>query len=462
MADDRPNIVLLTSDQQKFTASRMGGNPYLVTRAADRLAAEGVNFRNCFVQSPLCQPSRTSILTGTYPQEHGVMGNSSRMNGVPSHCQMFQESLQANGYTCGAVGHLHANKGFSRGFDWILDMHESPIVETVSPIRDYSEEYAPQTEFGWVGWWCGTSPIPAEASTASVITDQAIDFINRTDGPFYLHISHEDPHPPYMVAPPYDTMYDPADIPLPQDPVWDKAVARLRQLSKEEGMHLCGDDQIRRVIAIYYGMISHVDRQFQRVIDHLEERGVLDNTWIFYTSDHGDFTGEHRMMTKAEMLYDCLLHVPLVIRAPGSEIPAGGVCDEMVEALDLGPTICEAVGIEVPDSRGRSILSVARGETSEPHRDAVFASVGRNTVVNVHNLPQGIAASSRLEDAATMVRTASSKLIHNPNDEYELYLLDEDPDELDNRYGESEVADVQRDLEGRLKSWIDRYPIPPL
>ena len=151
MPDERPNIVLLTSDQQKFSASRMGGNTRLITPAADRLAAEGVNFTRCFVQSPLCQPSRTSILTGTYPQEHGVMGNSSRTDGVPPDREMFQEILGANGYRCGAVGHLHANKGFSRGFDWILDMHESPIVESVRPVREYSEEHAPQTEYGWVG-----------------------------------------------------------------------------------------------------------------------------------------------------------------------------------------------------------------------------------------------------------------------------------------------------------------------
>ena len=462
MPDERPNIVLMTSDQQKFSASRMGGNTKLITPAADRLAAEGVNFRRCFVQSPLCQPSRTSILTGTYPQEHGVMGNSSRTDGVPPDREMFQEILGANGYRCGAVGHLHANKGFSRGFDWILDMHESPILESVRSVRAYSEEHAPQTEYGWVGWWCDTSPVPEEASTATLITNLAIDFIDRTEEPFYLHVSHEDPHPPYMVAPPYDTFYDPDDIELPGDPDWDKAIGRLKQLSKEAGMDLCNDDQVRKVIAIYYGMISHVDQQFQRVIDHLEEKDLLDNTWIFYTSDHGDFTGEHRMMTKAEMLYDCLLHVPLVVRAPGGQLPQGTVCDGMVEALDLGPSICEAAGIPAPATRGRSFLPMARGETSQAPRDAVYASVGRNTVVNVHNLPQGIAVSSRLEDAATMVRTESAKLIHNPNEECELYLLEEDPAELDNRYGEPEVADVQRTLEEKLASWLEQYPIPPL
>jgi len=460
--DETPNIVLLTSDQQKFSASRMGGNTRLITPAADRLAAEGVNFIRCFVQSPLCQPSRTSILTGTYPQEHGVMGNSSRTDGVPPDREMFQEILGANGYRCGAVGHLHANKGFSRGFDWILDMHESPIVESVRPVREYSEEHAPQTEYGWVGWWCDTSPVPEEESTAALITNQAIDFMDRTKEPFYLHVSHEDPHPPYMVAPPYDTMYDPDDIELPGDPDWDKAIGRLKQLSKEAGMDLCGDDQVRKVIAIYYGMISHVDHQFQRVIDYLEEKELLDNTWIFYTSDHGDFTGEHRMMTKAEMLYDCLLHVPRVVRAPKGALPEGSTCDQLVQSLDIGPSICEAVGIRPASNRGRSFLPSARGEATETHRDAVYASVGRNTVTRVHNLPQGIAVSSRLEDAATMVRTESAKLIHNPDEEYELYLLDEDPDELNNRYGDPDVVELQRSLEEKLTSWLEQCPIPPL
>ena len=458
---DRPNIILLMTDQQKFSASRMGGHPLLVTPGADRLAAEGVSFTGCFVQSPLCQPSRASMLTGTYPQVNGVMSNSPRGGGISPNLTQVQEVLKADGYTCGAVGHFHKSRGFDRGWDWSLDMSESPIREASGEIWAYSEEMAPRSEYGWVGWWCGASPLPAEASPGELITDAAIGFLDEVgSAPFFLHIPYEDPHPPYMAPAPFDTMYSPDGVVLPPAPNWDRATRRLAQLSKEAGMDLCDAAQVRRVMAMYYGMISYVDGQFVRLLDHLERRGVLDNTWIFYVADHGDFTGEHGMMTKAEMFYDCLVHVPLVVRPPKGMMRAGTRCDDLVELVDLFPSICDAAGVDTgKDACGRSFLPWARGEGKELFREAVFGAVGGNTRVSVHNLPQGIAVSSRLSGVATMVRTRKGKLIQNP-DENELYLLGEDPWELENRYGQADVAEVQADLEARLGRWLDVYPLP--
>jgi arylsulfatase A-like enzyme len=257
-------------------------------------------------------------------------------------------------------------------------------------------------------------------------------------------------------------MYDPADISPPPSPNWQKATRWLAQLAKETGMDLCDEAQVRKVIAMYYGMISHVDREFVRLIEYLEARGLLERTWIFYLSDHGDFTGEHGMMNKAEMFFDCLLHLPLVVRAPEGALPAGRVCDEFIESVDIAPTICEIAGLDRPDHmRGRSFLPWASGEREQPFREAVFAAMGRNCGHFPHNLPQGIVRSAQLVDVATMVRTATGKLVHNPEHENELYLLDEDPWELENRHGEPEAAVAQSDLEERLAHWLKECPIPP-
>lgn len=457
----RPNIILLMSDQQKYSASHISGNKVLKTPGEERLAAEGVAFTQCITQSPLCLPSRGCIMTGTYPQEHGALSN--RTGGVSPDFPQVQELLKADGYCCGAVGHFHRGDGFDRGWDWSMDLEEPWLADVWYPLCRYAVDQAPGTEYGPVGWWCGRHPLKAEEAPAALVTSNAIRFLDDVASePFFLHIAHIEPHPPYTPPHPFDVMYDPADIDLPPKVDWDKATPWLKQLSTEAGMDLCDDEQVRRVIAAYYGSMSYVDGQVVRLINHLEKRGLLDNTWIVYMSDHGDFTGEHAMMTKAEMFYDCLIHVPLIIRAPDGMVRRGTSRSELVETVDIAPTICDIAGVEKSDTmHGRSVLPPATGKGGGPLKEAAFGAIGRNYGPSPHNLPQGIVASSRLRDVAVMIRTASHKLILNPEHENEMYCLDEDPFELVNRFGDAEIADVQRDLEGRLSRWLEGYPIPP-
>ena len=457
----RPNIILLMTDQQKYTASCIGGNRTLKTPGAERLAAEGVAFTRAFVQSPLCLPSRGCILTGTYPQEHGALSN--RTGDVASDIPQVQEVLKDSGYCCGAVGHFHRGDGFGRGWDWTQDLEEPPISDAWYGTTGHARDTAPGTEYGPVGWWCGRHPLKAEEAPAALITDGAIRFIDEVcTEPFFLHVAHIEPHPPYTPPYPFDGLYDPSEVDLPPKADLKTATRWLAQLSKEAGMDLCGDDQIRRVIAAYYGLVSYVDGEFVRLISHLESRGLLGNTWIVYLSDHGDFTGEHAMMTKAEMFYDCLVHVPLVIRAPKNALRRGTSCSELVESVDVAPTICDIAGVgKSSRMHGRSLLPLTGEGGERPFREAVFGAVGRNYGPSPHNLPQGIVKSSRLRDVAAMVRTAAHKLVRNPEHENEFYCLDEDPFELVNRCGDDRVAGIRADLEDRLSRWLEEYPVPP-
>jgi len=231
------------SDQQKFSASALADTPALRTPATDRLAADGVRFPRYFVQNPTCIPSRASLFTGTYPQEHEWLGFQTGKADRIRRMDQIQTHLADRGYHCGAVGHFHEGAGFETGWEYTLDFGDPPLSEAFGVVNECSKLKAPESKYGNVGWWSGTNPLPVEETVGALTTDAALDYLEgAAEEPFFLHVAHTDPHPPYAAAEPYDSMYDPDDVELPPEQDRERTTDWHEQLAAEAGMDLCDDE----------------------------------------------------------------------------------------------------------------------------------------------------------------------------------------------------------------------------
>ena len=232
------------------------------------------------------------------------------------------------------------------------------------------------------------------------VAEQAVKFLeNPQRSPFFMLVNQTYPHPPYAVAEPFFSMYDRSSVPFPIFPPEDfRGKPKILKLThKRMRMDEVTDDDLREIVAVYYGMISYVDAQMQRVHEALERRDMLRNTWIILGSDHGDYTGEKGLFNKSESLYECLLHVPLIIvPSPGTPHRGPSEIDALVNTVDLFPTILRLAGLDVPEyAQGHDLVEWVGKGASGPLRDAVFSQVGDYHGYLKTTFPGGIPESGR-------------------------------------------------------------------
>ena len=443
---DRPNILLIQSDQHRYDCTGLGATAHgdephpgrlAQTPAIDRLGAEGVWFSHAFTSTPTCCPARQSLLCGKWPEVHGGLWNYG--TGIPE--QLFDQptwtqSLAAGGYSLGYVGRweVHPAKGPQEyGFsEWI-------------EAKDYAawrrQQGLPGYEHGDDPWFGGRDPAPVEQSKTHWYADQTISLIRRYSAegrPWHIRLDFDEPHLPCYPAGRFAAMYAPEGI-----PPWgsfgeqfsDKPYIQRQQLVTWGLENLTWDDW-RVFVARYLGVVSQVDDAIGRVLAALDGMGLAAATLVIYTTDHGENCGGHRMIDKHYVMYDDVVHVPLVARWPGV-IPGGMVCDEfVVHTLDLASTICEAVGLRVPDDyQGRSLWPLLRGDTPADWR--------QDAVSTYHGAQFGLYEQR-------MLRDRKYKYVWNATDVDELYDLVRDPWELRNVANRPENAGVLRDMRQRL------------
>jgi len=420
---DRPNVLFVMDDQHSARCLGCYGNDIVRTPAIDDLAAAGTRFDRAYCNNPICMPSRMSFLTGRYPNAHGVYGN---YGAVPDDTLSLAHHFRRNGYVTGGFGKLHLPVDWAtHGFDVrrlcdFADTERHPeendyyaYLERVGLADDYdlgvgSRAY-PYTTF--------VSNIPAEHSVERWTADETLEWLRERDAeaPFFAWMSFQRPHPPYAPPPEYADRYDPDDVVLPprEDDVGDKP--EVWQRAREAGPLARGDeDDLRQIVAHYYALITLIDEQIGRVVDYLRATGELANTVVVFASDHGDFAGEHGLVRKNVAVSEAVHRIPLVWRWP-ERVREGAVVDDLVESVDLFPTLCDLLGLPTPDPvQGRSLAgALADGD-----------AVGREAVV------------CETQEYRT-VRTEEWKLTRYVGaDEGELYRIDEDPWEHENRYGE--------------------------
>jgi arylsulfatase A-like enzyme len=467
-ATDRPNVVIVMTDEQKATSLPMYGNPIVRTPHLERLAQDGVLFDHAFATYPVCVPNRVAVMTGRYPHATRSSNNRTYLQPDERHLpQIFAE----HGYRTGLCGknHCFLPEDLAR-FDHVWEAGHVGPNDPPTPEAAAAKRWIVESQVWLTAWGAERNPYPPEALGTALITDQAIQFVERyRDEPFFLWYSIADPHTPLQTASPYAEMYPPEEVDLP--PLLDGEIETkppAQQLDyRAMACDKASEEVIRRAISIYYGMNTYIDDQVGRFLARLEEFGLRDNTIVIYTSDHGDYVGEHRMIRKSKALYDCLCRVPLIVAWPGA-IRSNARCDEFVCGEDILPTLMDLLGWPVPTAvQGQSFqpLLAGTGERYVP-REAIYGehgSPGEPAALQAPlTVPEGalttdfrpglkIGGRGRIKS----IRTKEWKLVVYPGQVYgELYHLTEDPWELYNLYGQEPYQAVVADLRAKLLDWM--------
>ncbi|MBI3974370.1 MAG: sulfatase-like hydrolase/transferase [Chloroflexi bacterium] len=421
-AATRPNVILLMADQLRADALGYAGNPVVQTPNLDRLARSGAVFENTFVQTPVCMASRASIFTGRYPRSIRVPS----MGVLPPTETTLAEELHRTGYATGLFGKLHFTPmGYTTrtlghdyetndaspflaaaGIDSVatraaaedpmkrnygFDVNKGVGDHTWGHYLDWLQEVAPEHVqdhvaenwgLGRAGVHYGDSPpatrlfqptvtdffdshMPAEVHPSSWMVQEALAFARANgDRPWFAHVSFVDPHHPFNAAVPYNRLYRPEDMPVPDEidrdacfpPGLPEGVAnRIRRYAEP------GPEFWQWARANYYGMVSHIDWCVGRLLDGLEAMGQLDSTLIVFTADHGEYVGDHRLLYKGSLHFDGIMHVPFVV-AWGDRLRRGRRVRSMVQQIDIYPTVLSLLDLPIHSGvQGKDLSSVLRG-----------------------------------------------------------------------------------------------------
>lgn len=427
----------------------------------DALAARGVRFNRAFCNNPICAPSRITYITGQYPRTHRHLGNN-----IFDDDQRNPNTLSAlarrHGYQTALIGKAHMIRAWDEeGFEVrrYCDLIDADRNDPLSHdyfryLHDHgladAYEYGTLPE-GHPGF--GTRPfvsaIPHEHGLEAWTGNETLAFLQGRDRrrPFFLQMTFQRPHPPWSVCPDCAGLYDPDEIELPASArelfelgfAGKPAFQRDRAAQRGHYGTPLDEADLRRRLAFYYALITSIDAQIGRVVDYLRETGELENTVIAYVADHGDFAGEHGMTYKNMGIYESIHRVPFLLAYPGG--PQGRVVDDLVESVDLYPTLCALMDVTPPAGiEGRNLLDVVADEASGA--DAVVCEWSwRVPVAMIY-----------------AVRTKNFRLVTYGRGRLgELYDRRNDPEELVNLYDDPGYASVRLDLTERVLDYVKGY-----
>ncbi|NKQ51859.1 sulfatase-like hydrolase/transferase [Amycolatopsis sp. K13G38] len=460
------NILFLMTDQHRADTLGCYGNDRAVTPHLDELARTGTRFDRWYTPTAICTPARASLLTGQAPFRHKLLANYERNVGyiedLPEGQFTFSEALGTKGYNRGLIGKWHVGTAKSAndfGFDgpdlpgWHNPVEHPDylayLAENDLPPYEISDRIRGTLPNGGPGnLLAARLNQPLEATFEHYLATRAIETLERyaadvreRDKPFFLALHFFGPHLPYIVPDEYFDLIDPAGVPLP------KSVAETFHgkppVQKNYSAHWTFDtmpiETTRKLIAVYWGYVSLIDHEIGRVMAAMDRLGLTDDTAVFFTCDHGEFTGAHRLHDKGPAMYEDIYRTPGIVRVPGA--PEGQVRPEFVSLLDCTATILDLAGIDPrPAVDSRSLLPLVSGvDDVEWDPDIVCEFHG-------HHFPY----------PQRMLRTDRYKLVVNPDSVNELYDLHTDPDELLNVYELPEMAPVRGALMRRLYEILRR------
>ncbi len=445
--NDRPNILYIMSDDHAAPAiSAYGG--FLAAAAPtpniDRLAQEGMLFRNCFCTNSICTPSRAVIFTGKYSHINGVYKFTALDQSQPTLPKLMRKA----GYRTGFIGKYH--------------LHSNPVgLDYWSILPGQGRYHAPQfIEMGdedASGWVRKGTRTTYEGHSSDVIADKALDYLEEIrpdDEPFVLFCHFKAPHDTWQCAPRYESRF--ANVQIPEPPtLFDDYVTRSNALKTtqqfigskwghhtdfvKETAHLSGEArkkaQYQHYAKKYLRCVQGVDDNVGRILDCLDQHDLAENTIVVYTADQGFFLGEHGLYDK-RFMYEEALRMPLLVRWPGRVAP-GSVNQDIVLNLDFAPTVLSAAGAKVPlDMQGRSFLRLLKGDTPADWRTSMYYRYYHSHFETEPHYG---------------VRTLTHKLIYFDRiKQWELYDLADDPHEVNNLYSNPAYADVTERLKDEL------------
>lgn len=433
----QPNIIFIMVDQMRPDYLIGSTNPHLTN-----LANSGVQFIHAYTASPLCQPSRTSIVTGLYPSQTKIYGNQTGPIDNDLRDQTFMKKLQENGYYTAFIGKHHYIDRYATGTNMVLEDEEEiqkygfdrviqvadigehiPSENKTENVDDYiyylREKGLEKQYFDEIrnGIRDGIHPLKSEDTEDGFIGLKAVDFIENYDrsAPFYLGISFIGPHPPYVVP---------------------EEFARTASEQTRSPINAPSNPGLQKKRARYTDMITHIDHYIGKIVESLKQKGIYENTTLVFTADHGDNLGDHKIWDK-RYFYESSAGVPMILsgsQIPGRDIRIGTIRSKaLVSTLDIYPTILSLADIDVPDPLpGKNLLDIIKGHPGNL-RDAVYSQLG--TLV--------------------MVRTARWKMVFDPEQggTYYLFNLINDPQELNNLAGVAGYEMITAELTKKLLSF---------
>ena len=450
----RPNIILVMTDQQRWDTIAAYGWPGILTPNLDILCEQGTAFKNAYAQATVGGPARNSVVCSRYVHSHGVERNESW---IPYSLPNWIQTLRASGYHTANIGKMHtAPLRLECGFDHRVVVENKNYEQgRMGPPDDYdlylkkhghfrpAQRYF-ETEENWYdNLGAALWPYDDDLYPDNYIGRHSCEYIETYDfdNPLFLWTGFAGPHDPYDV--PSDTLERYAGVSLPgsvsapnerdtKPPEHQAAMDRMDGRTGHAAIwrSRATEERIDRMRRHYCANVSLIDDWVGRIRGSLERAGQMENTIMVFTSDHGDYLGDHNMVYKFWAHYDPIVKVPLIVC--GAPVLPGRLRDDLVEAIDIGPTILDlAKAPKLPGAQGLSLRPLlTNGKTNG--RDAVFSEQG-------HRM---------------MVRTDDLKMVYYAGKPYgEMYRMDQDPDELINLYNSPDLMTSQTDLTTRLLDW---------
>ena len=430
----RPNILFICADEHAGPYMGCQGHPLIRTPHMDALAARGTLFRNAYSNAPVCVPGRAALMTGRFASDVNSYSNSTCFaGGAPTWGNLLRDA----GYHCWATGKLDLTVGKDYGFHEVETDHGHSTHPDITSLFRQPVSYRVDIRDTIDGRF-------AERTHADAArTKTALDFLRneapRADRPWVAYVGLTLPHPPMIALPKYAEMYPPAKMPLPDIPAGhlENLHLPLQILRQFLGFSIpFPADRVRRSRAAYLGMISELDEYVGQLTAEIERQGLLENTLIVYTSDHGEMCGEHGLWTKFNLLENSA-RIPMIVAGAG--FPRGKVVDTPVSAVDLTPSMLESAGVRpAPGLRGHSLLGLANGGTRE-HPGYAFSE----------SLSEGNCTGSY------MIRQGDWKYMHYSWYGDLLFNVKQDPGEFHNLAGNPAHREVEQQLQNILHGLID-------
>ena len=478
------NVLFITADQWRGDCLSARGHPAVKTPNLDALAAQGVLFERHYANAAPCGPSRASLHTGLYLQNH-----RSGTNGTPLDARHTNWALEAArlGYDPVLFGYTDTSRdprGEPDDSPW-LRTYEGPLPGirpichldgTPTPWTDWLKakgyETPPQARdaYGWrrpgPEYEDGAAEprplaFPAAVDDVAFLTGQLIEYLKgaagkgRT-GPFVAHLSLLRPHPPFVAPAPYNAMYDPAQVPGFRHAASADEEGRQHpwlawRLSHRQHRATDIEPRLRRLKAVYFGLMSRVDAEVGRLMAFLDESGLAERTLVIFTSDHGEEIGDHWLIGKGGY-FDGSYHIPLIVRDPRRGAARGARVDRFTENVDIMPTLLEAIGAPVPDQcDGRSLSPFLSGDAPAAWRDEAHWEFDFHNPLD--DSAERVLGLTLHQCALNVVRGERYKYVHFTKLPPLFFDLEADPGETRNLADDPAHASLVLAYAQKLLSW---------
>lgn len=421
-----PNVIFAFSDEHRWQSLPFTETPGVRAPQMARLASEGVTFSHCVSNYPVCSPYRSMLMTGRWPYETGMIDNGLPLS--PDHPTLGDVFREA-GYRTGYIGkwHLGGERAEPFGFD-------DSLIWTGTNVHTESK-YHPREG----------RAVTAKGYNATLMTDQALDFISRNkDHPFLLMLSWNPPHSDFLDAPPEKiAMYPEGSL------AWRANVPGEVQRGDVKGGAAWGRATWPYTRG-YHAHISAIDDEIGRLLAKIEELNLEDDTIFVYTSDHGSMMGSHGLGGK-RMPYEESIRVPFFVRWPG-RVKAGAKRDGLMGTTDILPTLCGLAGLSAPDvCRGRNLARLILGEGPEPETPQLIMHISKDHASGGQDHPAPIFRGVRTNRYTYAVREGGPWL---------LFDNQEDPFQMANRIDDPALAAVRKELHGMLRDLLAQAKDP--